>query len=215
MSDHWLARAHSLRAAGEREGAQRVVQRADLQPLGAMGGPRAGMVQPSMEATASHRAAAPDSVRAVVLTVSDTRTPETDTSGDFLVEALAAAGHDLRARGIVRDEPQALRDALTGWIVDPAVQVVLTTGGTGITRRDGTVDVVEALLDTPLPGFGELFRQLSYGEVGAAAILSRATAGVAGRTLLFTLPGSVNAVQTAWRGILEPELSHLVFELLR
>jgi molybdenum cofactor biosynthesis protein B len=180
-----------------------------------MGGPWAGIVQPSMEATASHRAAAPDSVRAVVLTVSDTRTPETDTSGDFLVEALAAAGHDLRARGIVRDEPQALRDALTGWIVDPAVQVVLTTGGTGITRRDGTVDVVEALLDTPLPGFGELFRQLSYGEVGAAAILSRATAGVAGRTLLFTLPGSVNAVQTAWRGILEPELSHLVFELLR
>ena len=168
-----------------------------------------------MEASASHRAAAPDSVRAAVLTISDTRTPETDTSGDFLVEALAGGGHELVARGLVKDDGAAIRAQLDAWIADARVQVVLSTGGTGIAKRDGTVDVVEALLEKPLPGFGELFRHLSYAEVGAAAILSRATAGVAGGTLLFALPGSLNAVQTAWRGILEPELAHFAWELLR
>lgn len=163
----------------------------------------------------SHRAAAPEAVGVAVLTVSDTRTAETDTSGDYLAEQVAAAGHRLVDRGLVRDDPEAIRARLEAWLADAAVQVVLTSGGTGITRRDTTIRVVEALLDKPLPGFGELFRMLSFREVGAAAILSAATGGLARGTLVFALPGSRNAVRTAWEGLLGAELAHLVFEATR
>lgn len=154
-------------------------------------------------------------MRAAVLTVSDTRTLETDASGAYLVRELEAAGHELAGRAIVRDEPDEIRARLAGWIADPGVQAVLSTGGTGVARRDATVEVVETLLDRPLPGFGEVFRMLSYREIGGAAILSRATAGVAGGTLVFAMPGSLNAVRTAWENILRDELGHVVGELGR
>ncbi|HWG84911.1 MAG TPA: MogA/MoaB family molybdenum cofactor biosynthesis protein [Deinococcales bacterium] len=165
--------------------------------------------------TPSHRAAAPDRVRVAVLTVSDTRTRDTDASGSYLRESLQAGGHEVAAYAIVKDEPAAIEAQLRAWLADPTVQAVITTGGTGITRRDGTVEVVERLLEKPLPGFGEVFRMLSYGQVRGAAILSRATAGVTQGTLVFALPGSLNAVQTAWEGILRDDLAHFVHELVR
>jgi molybdenum cofactor biosynthesis protein B len=116
---------------------------------------------------------------------------------------------------IVRDEPLAIRAQLGAWLSDDRVQAVITTGGTGIARRDGTIEVVVSLLDKELPGFGEVFRMLSYQQVKGAAILSRATAGVARGKLIFALPGSLNAVQTAWEGILRDDLAHFVHELVR
>jgi molybdenum cofactor biosynthesis protein B len=163
----------------------------------------------------THRASAPSSVRVCVLTVSDTRAPETDTSGTFLKDSLVAAGHEVVGYGIVRDEPLAIRAQLGAWLSDDRVQAVITTGGTGIARRDGTIEVVVSLLDKELPGFGEVFRMLSYQQVKGAAILSRATAGVARGKLIFALPGSLNAVQTAWEGILRDDLAHFVHELVR
>lgn len=164
-------------------------------------------------APAGHRAAAPRRVRAAVLTISDTRTQATDTSGAYLRAELEAAGHEVTASRIVRDEEGAIRAALAELMA--GADVVLTSGGTGITGRDVTVPVVESLLTKPLPGFGELFRMLSYRDVGAAAMLSRAVGGLAGGTLLFALPGSRGAVQTAWEGLLRDELGHLVFEVRR
>lgn len=165
-----------------------------------------------------HRQHAPRTVRAAVLTISDTRTPETDTGGGYLVERLREAGHDVVDRRIVRDDADAIRAALHALL--PAAQVVITTGGTGITGRDVTIPVVESLLEKPLPGFGELFRMLSYPEVRGAAMLSRATGGLARapggeRALLFALPGSLNAVTTGWEKLLGEELPHLVYEMLR
>ena len=163
---------------------------------------------------AQHRAAGPERVRVAVLTISDTRSRDDDTSGDYLEGALREAGHVLVARDLVRDEPAAIRAALERLLSGEA-EVVLSTGGTGIAGRDHTVPIVEDLLEKPLPGFGELFRMLSYAQVGPAAMLSRATGGVARRRLIFALPGSKNAVQTAWEGLLRDELPHLVFELTR
>lgn len=161
-----------------------------------------------------HRAAAPRQVGVALLTISDTRTLENDASGAYLAHAVTAAGHRLVARRLVEDDPEMIRDALEALLASEA-QVVISTGGTGIAGRDHTVPVVERLIRKPLPGFGELFRMLSYHEVGAAAMLSRATGGVAEGGLLFALPGSSNAVATAWEKLLKEELSHLVFELLR
>lgn len=163
--------------------------------------------------TTAHHAAAPRSVRAAVLTVSDTRTEATDTSGQYLRAELRGAGHEVTGHRIVRDDADAIRAAL-GDLMRGA-DVVISSGGTGITGRDVTIPVVEALLTKPLPGFGELFRMLSHREVGGAAMLSRAVGGLAGHTLLFALPGSLNAVQTAWEGLLKAELGHLVFEVAR
>ncbi len=164
-----------------------------------------------------HQQAAPARVRVALLTISDTRTPVTDQSAHYLQQHLTAAGHHLSAYRIVRDDMPAIRAAICELL--PLADVLITTGGTGIAGRDQTIPVVEALLTKPMPGFGELFRALSYPQVGAAAMLSRAVGGLAahaaGHTLLFALPGSLNAVQTAWEGIFAAELGHLVYEVQR
>lgn len=149
-----------------------------------------------------------------VLTVSDTRTPETDTSGALIRQALENAGHTIARTRIVLDEPAGIEAALSAWIAEP-LDLLITTGGTGIARRDTTIEVVERLLERRLEGFGELFRMLSWEEVGSAAMLSRATAGLAGGSLLFALPGSRGAVTLAMEGLILPELSHLVWETRR
>ncbi len=156
-------------------------------------------------------------VTCAVLTVSDTRTPATDTSGALLRERLTEAGHEVALYAIVRDDAAAIRAQLEAWADE--VEVVVTTGGTGIARRDTTVEVAEALITKSLPGFGELFRMLSFEEIGPGAMLSRATAGVYGaeghETLLFCCPGSRNAVRLAVERLIAPELRHLVWEILR
>ena len=167
------------------------------------------------EATTQHRAAAADRrARCAVLTVSDTRTPETDKGGRLIIDQLEAAGHEAVEYLIVRDEPAQIENQLRAWL-DAKPDVILTTGGTGISSRDTTVEVARRLLDKELEGFGELFRMLSYEEVGPAAMLSRAVAGLAGDTLLFTLPGSTNAVGLALTKLILPELPHLIWERAR
>lgn len=163
---------------------------------------------------ASHQQAAPKKVLVAVVTISDTRTREDDTSGNYLEEVLKGAGHVCLERVIVKDDPEQIRITLERLLAGDA-QVVITSGGTGITGRDNTVPIVESLIKKPMPGFGELFRMLSYQEVGAAAMLSRAVGGLADGALLFALPGSSNAVKTAWERLLKDELGHLVFEMLR
>lgn len=163
-----------------------------------------------------HRRSAEDlSARCAVLTVSDTRTNDTDTSGAELRTGLAAAGHEVTDYRIVPDEPEPIRELVLNWADRDDVDAVLINGGTGIARRDRTYDVVAGMLDKTLPGFGEIFRTLSYEQVGAAAMLSRAVAGVAGGTLVFVMPGSTNAVKLALHSLILPELRHLVWELRR
>ncbi len=141
-----------------------------------------------------------------VLTVSDTRTEETDKSGALLAERIVAAGHRLADKRIVRDDLYAIRAVVSAWIADPSVDVVLTTGGTGVTGRDGTPEAVEVLLDKPIEGFGEMFRMLSYDEIGTSSLQSRCLAGVANATFVFCLPGSANACATGWDKILRAQL---------
>ena len=154
-------------------------------------------------------------VRCFVLTISDTRTRETDTGGAAIVDMLREAGHEVTGRDLVPDDPARVRELLLTQLDDPTVQVVITTGGTGITSRDRTYEVVDALLEKRLDGFGELFRMLSYEEIGSAAMLSRACAGTARGRIVFTLPGSLNAVKLAMAKLIVPELGHLVRELSR
>lgn len=162
-----------------------------------------------------HKATAPTSVACYVLTVSDTKTPETDTSGALIRELLTAAGHRVTGSGIVRDEPHEVARLVRAACADAGVQVVILTGGTGITSRDSTFEAVEALLDKRLPGFGELFRMLSFAEVGAAAMLSRAQMGIHARRIVVSLPGSPNACRLALEKLLIPELGHLLREVSR
>jgi molybdenum cofactor biosynthesis protein B len=150
-----------------------------------------------------------------VLTVSDTKTAETDTGGALIRELLGAAGHTVAGSAIVRDEPADVARVVRDACRDPAVQVVVVTGGTGITSRDSTFEAIEALLDKRLPGFGELFRMLSYREIGAAAMLSRAQLGVHGGRIVASLPGSPDACRLAVEKLLLPELGHLVREVGR
>jgi molybdenum cofactor biosynthesis protein B len=159
-----------------------------------------------------HRATAPTAVGCFVLTVSDTRTPETDTGGAVIRELLTGGGHTVVGSAIVRDEPGDVTRVVREACGDPRVQVVILTGGTGITSRDSTFEAVEALLDKRLPGFGELFRVLSYEQVGAAAMLSRAQMGMHARRIVVSLPGSPNACRLALEKLLVPELAHLVRE---
>ncbi len=142
------------------------------------------------------------SVNVAVLTVSDTRSAANDTSGDALAERITAAGHRLVARAIERDEADRIEQRLRGWIADPDVDVVITTGGTGITGRDVTPEAFERVLEKRIEGFGELFRMLSYQKIGTSTMQSRALGGVAGGTYLFALPGSPGAVKDAWDDIL-------------
>ena len=162
-----------------------------------------------------HKATSPASVRCYVLTISDTRTPETDTSGRAIAELLEAAGHEVSGRSIVKDDPDAIRSAISSQLDDSAAQVIITTGGTGITSRDSTYEVVCNLLEKRLEGFGELFRMLSYQEIGPSAMLSRACAGTAQGKIVVSLPGSQNAVRLGMSKLILPELGHLVRELSR
>lgn len=145
-------------------------------------------------------------VRIAVLTVSDTRTAADDRSGDTLVERLATAGHVLAARSIVRDDVPALVAQFTAWIDDREVDCIISTGGTGVTGRDITPEALEAVQEKPIPGFGELFRWLSFQTIGTSTIQSRACAGVARGTYIFCLPGSTGAVKDGWDGILASQL---------
>jgi molybdenum cofactor biosynthesis protein B len=145
-------------------------------------------------------------LRIAVLTLSDRRTLETDTSGQLLVDRLLAAGHELAARVLLPDDPAQLEAQLRAWIADPGVEVVITTGGTGVTGRDNTPEVIEKVSEKLITGFGELFRWLSYANVGTSTIQSRATAGVANGTYLFALPGSNGAVKDGWDQILVHQL---------
>jgi molybdenum cofactor biosynthesis protein B len=147
-------------------------------------------------------------LRVAVLTVSDTRTEATDKSGAVLVERLCSVGHVLAAKSIVRDDIYAIRAIVSGWIADPAVEVVITTGGTGLTGRDGTPEAVAVLLDKEITGFGELFRTVSYDEIGASSLQSRCLAGVANGTYIFCLPGSSNACVTGWDKLIAPQLDY-------
>ncbi len=147
-------------------------------------------------------------VRIAVLTVSDTRTDADDRSGGVLVERAKAAGHDVVAKRIVADDRAAIEAQLREWIADPRVEVVISTGGTGVTGRDVTPEAFEAVYEKPIPGFGELFRFLSYESIGTSTIQSRATAGVANGTFLFALPGSTGACKDGWDKILVHQLDH-------
>jgi molybdenum cofactor biosynthesis protein B len=165
------------------------------------------------ESVEKHREASPEEIRVAVLTISDTRTPETDTGGNVIVESMWAAGHEIVSRGIVKDDAPRIKEVLGGLLADDGVDAIITTGGTGISARDTTYEVVSRVIDKKLDGFGEVFRMLSYKEVGAAAILSRALAGAAGTKFVACLPGSTNAVRLATEKLLVPEISHVVFEL--
>ena len=160
-----------------------------------------------------HRESAPDCVRVAVLTISDTRTPETDTGGDTIEELMRNAGHEIVERAIVRDEASSIRTKLMDLLARPDLDAVITTGGTGISARDTTYEVVDGMLEKRLDGFGEIFRMLSYEEIGAAALLSRCVAGAVGTKFLACLPGSRNAVRLAVKKLLVPEIAHVVFEL--
>ena len=165
--------------------------------------------------SAEHRATSPASVRCYVITVSDTRTTETDTGGRAVAELLTAGGHVVVGRRIVKDEPAEVAALVALNAESNHVDVIITTGGTGITRRDSTFEAIDGLLEKRLPGFGELFRMLSYHEIGAAAMLSRACMGTCRGKIVVALPGSENAVRLALTRLLVPELGHLVNETRR
>jgi len=160
-----------------------------------------------------HRKSAPASVVCGILTASDTRTLENDESGKLIRSLLQAAGHEVRFHQVVPDEPSSIQAAVAEAEADAALRVLVVNGGTGIARRDGTFEALEGLIERPLPGFGELFRMLSHRQIGAAAMLSRAMAGVRGRRVLFSLPGSPAAVRLAIEELILPELGHLVGQL--
>ena len=141
-----------------------------------------------------------------VLTVSDTRTPAEDTSGDYLVQALEAAGHRLAGRALLPDDRYRLRAQVSQWIAENGVDGVLVTGGTGFTGRDSTPEALLPLLDKEMPGFGELFRSISFDEIGTSTLQSRAFAGLANGTFVFALPGSTSACRTAWERIIQAQL---------
>ena len=157
-----------------------------------------------------HKARAPLAVRCFIVTVSDTRTEDTDTSGRAIAELLAASGHVVAGRAIVKDDADLVRGTLERQLANAEVQAIITTGGTGITSRDSTYEVVSGLLQKRLDGFGELFRMLSFEQIGPAAMMSRACAGIAAGHIVVSLPGSEAAVRLAMERLLIPELGHLV-----
>jgi molybdopterin adenylyltransferase len=166
-------------------------------------------------AAAEHKSHAPASVACYVLTVSDSRTPDTDTGGLAIRQLLEQAGHQVAGHGLVKDEPAQVTAQVRAQLADSRTQVIITTGGTGITSRDGTYEAIDGLLEKRLDGFGELFRMLSFAEIGAPAMMSRATAGTAGRKAIFVLPGSPNAVTLAMTKLIIPELGHIAQQLNR
>lgn len=169
-----------------------------------------------MSSSAEHKAIAAQQgpVPVAIVTVSDTRTPETDVNAAYLREQIAAAGHHVAAYRLIKDEPEQVAGVLDE-LAASEVRVILFNGGTGIAPRDTTFDALSRKLEKTLPGFGELFRMLSYEQVGAAAILSRATAGVYHNKVIISTPGSPAAVQLAWEKLIAPELAHLAWEVVR
>lgn len=166
--------------------------------------------------TAAHREyAGHDPITIAIVTVSDSRTPETDTNRQYIERRMSELGHIVAAYRLIKDEPDQVAAALGELVALDDVRIVLFNGGTGISPRDTTYDVISRMLEKTLPGFGELFRMLSYQEVGAAAMLSRATAGVYQKTLVFSMPGSPNAVQVALEKLILPEINHLAWEVVR
>lgn len=157
-----------------------------------------------------HKAQSPASVCCYVVTVSDTRTLDTDASGRAIVTMLEAAGHQIAGRSIIKDDPESIRGTLERQLAAPDVQVIVLTGGTGLTSRDCTYEVVDAIMQKRLDGFGELFRMLSFEQIGSSAMMSRACAGLAGGRIVVALPGSEAAVRLAMDRLLLPELGHLV-----
>ena len=160
-----------------------------------------------------HQRQGPASVSCFVLTVSDTRTPETDTSGRVIRELLESAGHRVISSALVRDDPEQVTAMVRRQLADSATRVIITTGGTGITSRDGTFEAVDRLFEKRLTGFGELFRMLSFDEIGPAAMMSRAAAGTVGTKAIFVLPGSESAVRLAMTRLIVPELGHVAQQL--
>jgi molybdopterin adenylyltransferase len=162
-----------------------------------------------------HKSHAPATVACYILTVSDSRTPETDTGGAAIRQLLEEAGHQITGHALVKDEPAQVAAHVRAELTNPRTQVIITTGGTGITSRDGTYEAIDGLFEKRLDGFGELFRMLSFQDIGASAMMSRATAGTAGRTAIFVLPGSPGAVRLAMTKLILPELGHVAQQLGR
>ncbi|MCU0496577.1 MAG: molybdenum cofactor biosynthesis protein MoaB [Anaerolineae bacterium] len=154
-------------------------------------------------------------IQVAIVTVSDTRTPETDANRRYIEARLVELGHEIAAYRLIKDEPDQVEAVLNELVALQGVQIILFNGGTGIAPRDTTYDVISRKLDKTLPGFGELFRMLSYQEVGAAAMLSRATGGVYQNVVVFSTPGSPNAVQVALEKLILPEINHLAWEVVR
>lgn len=166
--------------------------------------------------TKEHKQAAPSQVRCKVITVSDSRTEDTDKSGKLMKEMLVSAGHKIVDYVIVKDEAEPIKDEVLKGCSNPDIDVVLTNGGTGIAKRDVTIETVQNLFDKEIPGFGEIFRILSYQEdIGSAAILSRAAAGVVNDSAVFSTPGSTGAVRLAMEKLIIPEIGHVVRELTK
>jgi len=175
-----------------------------------------GLTRGGLTSAAEHRqkATAQGSIPLAIVTVSDSRTPETDTSGALIRALIEAAGHQVVDYRIVKDEPDQVAKALEDFAAG-AARLIIFNGGTGISQRDRTYDVISKALEKTLPGFGEIFRMLSYAQVGAAAMLSRATAGVYRNRVVVSIPGSPNAVQLAMEKLILPEIQHLAWELIR
>ena len=161
----------------------------------------------------AHKAHGPASVTCSIITSSDTRTPETDTSGQLIRTLLEQAGHRIRAYHVVKDEPSQVRTLIRQAGVDQTLDALIINGGTGMSKRDSTFETVNVLLEKHIPGFGELFRSLSYKDVGSSAMLSRAVAGLYQGKVIFSIPGSSGAVRLAMEALILPELSHLVGEI--
>jgi molybdenum cofactor biosynthesis protein B len=162
-----------------------------------------------------HKSHAPRKVGCMVITCSDTRTPDTDTSGQLIQRLLKEQGHTVTAYHLVKDEPSKIKAKIKAAVVDKKVQAIIINGGTGISKRDSTFEAVDAMLEKRLVGFGEVFRYLTYQEIGSSAIMSRATAGIIKDRVLFSTPGSENAVRLAMEKLILPELGHLVKELTK
>ncbi len=162
-----------------------------------------------------HKSHATRSIGCMVVTCSDTRTPDTDTSGQLIQKLLTDKGHKIVAYHLVKDEPAQIKARITEGVADESVQAIIINGGTGISRRDSTFEAVDAMLEKRLDGFGEVFRYLTYQDIGSPAIMSRATAGIIKGRILFSTPGSENAVRLAMEKLILPELGHLVKELTK
>jgi len=162
-----------------------------------------------------HKSHAPDSIGCVVITCSDTRSPETDTSGYRIMHMLKDSGHTVVDYHLVKDEPRKIKAAVKKAVKNKKVQAIIINGGTGISRRDSTFEAVDAMLEKRLDGFGEVFRYLTYQEIGSPAIMSRATAGIIKGRALFSIPGSEHAVRLAMEKLILPELGHLIKELIK